>query len=968
MEIFSRLITLILICFAIMFHTCELFAQTADINKKSQLITLIDKEIRMIESLRSYDSTIQFRLIELYAEKIKILQEKENQELISSAGTFNVARKKEYFRQTTGLYHKMRALAKKLEKDNRHYPQIAHVYYIMAINSRDFDQSKETINYLQKALAEKNISPSIKHKSHVALAEQYYNDKTYRSAIVHYQIVIKNTEDQWLTKHYYNLSWCYFKMKEFTPAIESLEQSFYLGRNKLYLSIEDQALDTVSIFHTNGGRVERAIAFFTKNLEKPQSELMKLAERAAKKGDRQGANLSIATAIDFAKEDTHSLIDIHRRSLYIQREFGDKTQYFFHMKSIEVITIKQSINEDVRAEIFEEIRSYTGFIQEKFVKQAKQLSQSEKHNALQEVLKHFDVLINIDRSKKSEMIFFKAETFYAIEDYKSAAKLYISGILWEKENNQNSAIIKKLLDALLSSIEKAQFTHQEQQNYLVFTYENYIQLFPKEEITRAIYPKMANLYLAQNKALLAEKTLERYIQAFIPDQALQQKTAIAIIDYYIRSNNRYSLAKWVEKIRQGHLHFEDDYIEKAHIILANMIFITIKKQENTNTTDESIQKYLDIYKDPHYPARIKEEAAFNLSVMNLKKNDTEQSLKWMTISNKLRDKAKSKLLAGQLQAIATQYYLLQDFKSAIALTEYLLKIECDSSSTRKNELYYQLLLLYLATNNKKDLLDANKYGVNCSLNPSKKTEYDRSILKKVAVYDISFAINFSTAFDLGRSKDLQLLLRNSFWSEIHKGNKKEASIIVKKLIAHYQHTNDQTIKDENDQLLSWYLWEEENSSRSLSSITAMAQAELEKAEFDQNAFSGQIELILEKLNEIEKHSTKFITSTDVNIVIATTSSLAYFFDIFANQLTQLKAKSSSLEFNQSIESAMASISKKLQRKATVLRQNAIGNIKNNEVLSPCTIGLYPQKMEKEKCQNMTALPYIITDIPAHEGK
>lgn len=74
---------------------------------------------------------------------------------------------------------------------------------------------------------------------------------------------------------------------------------------------------------------------------------------------------------------------------------------------------------------------------------------------------------------------------------------------------------------------------------------------------------MKNLYLAQNKALLAERTLERYIQAFIPDQALQQKTAIAIIDYYIRNNNRYSLAKWVEKIRQGHLRFEADYIEKC---------------------------------------------------------------------------------------------------------------------------------------------------------------------------------------------------------------------------------------------------------------------------------------------------------------------------------------------------------------------------------------------------------------------
>ena len=49
----------------------------------------------------------------------------------------------------------------------------------------------------------------------MSLAEHHYNNKDYKKAVKFYTPVIENQKDDWHTKHLFNLSWCYIKLKNY---------------------------------------------------------------------------------------------------------------------------------------------------------------------------------------------------------------------------------------------------------------------------------------------------------------------------------------------------------------------------------------------------------------------------------------------------------------------------------------------------------------------------------------------------------------------------------------------------------------------------------------------------------------------------------------------------------------------------------------------------------------------------------
>lgn len=928
--------------------------------QKQKIELLIDKEIKMLEGLKSYGATLQFRLIELYAEKIKLVQEKENSALLSSKITFHQKIKEEYFKQTTTLYNKMRRMAKDLETKYPNFPQQSTMFYIMAINSRDFDQSRETESYLIKALNDKKLVESIKHKTHVALAEHYYNEKKYPQAINHYQKVVTNTSDQWLTKHLYNMAWCQFKAKEIITAISTLELSFKLSQDRKYLSVEDQVLDAISIFHTNGGKVEQAIDFYNTNAKIPWPELIKLAERAAKKGNREGANLAISSAIKSKGTNQQALLDIHRRSLYLQREFADQERYFYHMKELEKIFIASKQSTDLTSEIFEEIRSYTGFMQERFLKQWK----GQNHNIVtpqrDRIIDHFEVLKNIDPKRKGEMFFYQGETYYAIDDYLKAANYYIAGIRWEGQSTKDLNILQKMLDSLLASIDRANLKTQDLQNYLVFTYENYITYFPIHQTTQVIYPKLANLYLTKNNPSGAEKLLETYRRHYPNDQEQQRQTASAIIDHHIKKHQNYQVAKWVERLRTGDFNFSPDYIEKAQVILANMIFIDIKKDEASSSAEETAKKYESVYGDRYYPNRIKEEAAFNLAIHHLKYQDVKNSLQWLKASNVLRSEEKTLNLLDQIKVMAMHYLLLQATEQAAETQEYILNKECAHSLKTPQKSFIQLMYLYTANKEYKKILKLHQQYKNCINDKEKLLSTLEDLFEEIFIATPDLASTIAQEYQFASTKLELSILFKRFWEELAIKNHSSAEKLLKRINTYVHKDLGKEDKIRIEQLNQWHAWSKKSNTL-FDAHTLKIQKILNMNEVNQDQLNQHLESLLSQLASAESELEIHLLANDQNIAIYSSAQLIKLRIHYANELLALNAQSTSAEFNSSFKAAMSDLAKKLKQKSLKLKDKTIDSLRRTKVLSHCAINLQ-QDIPIAMCEPINYLKLFSIDM------
>ena len=112
--------------------------------------------------------------------------------------------KDKFFKSSTEQFKVTEEYGVTVIKKYPDYKKNNQIFYAMAINSRDFDESKRTDNFLRKAIEANPKDLETVYNSKVGLAEFYYNNKKYSEAIGFYQDVLKNTSNEWYAKHLYN--------------------------------------------------------------------------------------------------------------------------------------------------------------------------------------------------------------------------------------------------------------------------------------------------------------------------------------------------------------------------------------------------------------------------------------------------------------------------------------------------------------------------------------------------------------------------------------------------------------------------------------------------------------------------------------------------------------------------------------------------------------------------------------------
>lgn len=957
--------------------TAPTMAKEPRMSKKwYQLNKLIDQEMATIKSITRMGPRLRWRMIELNTERIKLIREKENKRFLEASPRFRKQKgKKWFFSESRKLYYKVRKDGLNIIKNWPRFRYASEIYYTLALNSRDYGGDKETEKFLLKSLKTAIPRSPIIHAAKTSLAEHYYNGKKYKKAIRYYTDVLKNKEDEWYTKHLYNVSWCYIKTKKYDQAIESAKASFFAStsKEKSYISVRNQVLDSIGFFFVLAERVEEGAKFYVDNVKRPGEFMIKMAKKTAE--DRGYAkaqyvfNAALENSID--KKDLEEEIEIRLSQLDFYRNFKKFENFWETTVALDKINKVRPLGEEFQISAVEKIRSFVGYLQVRFTRNSKTNIENYDEEQKKRIIHFFDVLTRLNPEETDSYRYYQGETFFAISDFKNSFDYYQKSLEHNKikytpkyqkqlaetkklaEANQkqkapaipadvlkkekeeakkkHEALRLKIFDSLLASLENGNFSKEARYNSTVYTYKNHIELYPKNERTRKIYTKLFNLYLKRKEIDNSHTTLESYMAAYKRDKKIQQGMFTQILDFYIESKNTDKIAQWIPKLKQGFLSFDTGYIEKATLILGGLLFDSFQKLDQQGQKDEAAKGYLALFSSEKYPQSIKAKSAYRASILYLDLYKTELAHKWMNTALNLFTPKERFQRKKEILAFVQTLMLSQDFTSSASVAARYIKIYCTSPFKEKNELYRASVQYELIEGNYDKAFANFHQGKKCGI----KAKVRNEILLSMAQYYVRHRqydkyLKFFATYK--NKKWLKTFFHNSFlaiyWD-------------------YYLAGNEKSMKQVTDLYKTIFVKKGAKPRAQIEMETVLAFSKLyprlEKLDvmdlpapnaFKEDVFNQKLEANIEKLKLLTKELTPYIKSGYPHIVTKCYQLLEAKYSKLGNALISYTPQGLPKEYVQGFKGAMAGLGRNLLNEARGQKVTANRLINKENILNP----------------------------------
>jgi|GEM_PF-2706237 hypothetical protein len=683
-----------------------------------KLSNLVNAEIKAIQSIKPLSPRLGQRLIELHTERLELIKKRENQRFLNSTAAQRKSRSKDdFFKHSHKLMRKVKSFGLKQIQRFPRYIGNAEIYHTLALNSRDYGEPADSEDFLNKALSRAPKNSQIVYLIHTSLAEHHYNAKEYRTAIKYYEQVLRNDSDEWRSKHLFNASWCYLKTQNFSKAIDLLMQSYQVSKRPRMVSMNDQIMQSAGAFFVMGNKVQEGIDFYLSHSSQPTEHLLSMAKRVEESLGLRMTNHVLQTSLKEARKRKNKadIIKIQLQRLEAYRSFK---KYDLHEKTAEEINdLYKSLDEEEnvpgKEDAIYKITEFVGYLQIRLSKNAKINQTNNDPKLLNRVHNYFDILTSLNPAQKPFYFYYKAESSFAVSEYKQAANFYKISLEESKENKEftgqkelkmtKDQLQKKVLDALLSILEFSDMDKNELDQLALYTYSNHIKLWPIDEKSRLIYKTLFNLFLEKKKHNHAKQTMFLYSKNYQgkKDRDIQRSMLTQIIDYRIKNKEVNALAAWINKLNTGFLDIEKDYIEKATVILGELLFESYKELQNQGKRDQATLGYQEIYLDERYPEKIKADASFYLGEIQITEGNYTKANEWFLKFYKHASREEIHNKGSTLYNYHLTFAEGQDFLNAISLADNYIKENCQRSFDQKSDFYKnRVYYAYLLGDNK----------------------------------------------------------------------------------------------------------------------------------------------------------------------------------------------------------------------------------------------------------------------------
>ncbi|MBC7712668.1 MAG: tetratricopeptide repeat protein [Rhizobacter sp.] len=667
--------------------------QGFDQERWKKLMVLIDSEIKTIKGNTYSGPELKHRLFELYSEKIKLIKEKENLNLLK-ADPIAVQKhgKESFFKASQEQYKTAQNYALNLITQYPKYARISEIYYALAINSRDYGTSSDTERFLKSAIAASTSESKTMYNAKTALAEFYYNNKRYHDAVAYYNDVLKNNEDEWHGKHLYNAAWCHLKERNFKKALELMKLSFESTKNKKYVSMQEQVLTAIGIFFVQADVPYEGIEFYEANTNPSSPHLLSLALSSMNKSNFNITDEILKAALKDTKKrkDASGEMKVRLTQLDVYRESKKDDEYFTTANAILELHKKNKLDKDDLFMAQNKIKEVSGFMQINLIKDKSKDPVVYNKEDYKKIMRYFDILSSLDKPNKKLYRYYQGETALSTQDYQTALKYYVRSVMNSKLTKDGGEPTRKSLDAMLSTMEYAKLPKAKENEYTIFAFKNFVIFYPKSDKSQAIYQKLFNKYFELNRIKKAVNTLMVYKLNYQGDDKIHREMLTQILDSYIKEKNTDKLAFWIGKIEKGYLNFNKDYIENSIAVLGGLLFNKYQALEKKGQLKEAMKGYESIYDSKQYPKRTKAEAAYAIAALSLEQNKTKESYKWLKKSLDLYEDKDLVKVTGSLFVLAKGYRLLQNFEISNEVALLTARRFCKELYKNKED-FYQLI-------------------------------------------------------------------------------------------------------------------------------------------------------------------------------------------------------------------------------------------------------------------------------------
>ncbi len=679
--------------------TTSLWAQTSKKSRWDELMNLVNQEMKILESAKRKGPELKYRMLELHSEKLKLIHEKNNKTFMEKSKVANVSKQKEsFFAETRSYYQSTKEFGNKLLKESPETRRRAEVLFAMALNSRDYGRDNITEKYLLETISlVKDPHHSLRHHAETALADFYYNEKRYPEAINLYERVIKKSQDEWLPKHFYNVSWCYLKNRDFDKAIKSIREAYSLSKNKIYVNIKDQVLENIGSFYVYAGRPMEGLDFYLDNEKDPIPYLMPMAKKTSDKGHEKETEKILGAAqklidkndwFQYQEELFHSYLDFynHYKRFADHEETSRQMVAYYKRAAIADKDLKKLLKVDLKDDTIEKMRTLAGFLQIKLARDMKADGGSYKESELNIVLSYFNHLIALDTKRKVEYLYFRGETYYSVRRFIDSAPAYVDA-LNEAKLVKNEVLARKSLNSLLALTGMEVLEKELNKKYLIFAYTEHTGIWPRDEKSEQIYSKLFEIYRFDKQDEKASEVVRSYHKAYPEHLKDQQQLMTKVLDMFIDKKDTKKLAAWIHEFKKGFLSFSKATIEKTEITLGNMLFLEYQDLAKKGDKVAAAQGFESIYNNKLYTDKVKFQSAFFASMTYLELGETEQSYDWQLNAFSKMNQEEKLIKRDEQLKMTERTYKLQDFSTSYKLSKFYLDKFCSQKDDIQNRFY-----------------------------------------------------------------------------------------------------------------------------------------------------------------------------------------------------------------------------------------------------------------------------------------
>lgn len=802
--------------------------------KNKRIWNLLLKEEKTIKSLGRLDTGLRYRLLEIESEKLRIIRDRENERVLKTG-----KRTKGYYKETRARAVRIQKMAKAIISKNPYFVHIPDIYYTLGMNSRDLGKHKQSAFYLNKALKLSKGKGALLYKIHVALGEYYYNNKKFKRAIWHYKYVINNMADEWTTKNYYNYAWCLLLNKNIHEGIDALMKTYELSVDRRYIDVSSQVLDSAASFFVKGHRIEEALNFYKKNAPKESEYFIKLAKKTNTSIGVKKANEVYTFAINHFQDIGEINERINVEMDQVSYHLETKEYASFESLSEKLIKEQKILTQDQKKELTELLTQRAGYLQTVISKNG---IYEYKPSDLISINKLFSLLREVNPTLTHKYYFLEGETHYGLKMYKEALKRYTNSLKATKKAKIEEKFKKDLYTSLLASINEGQFKKKEKNHYLIYAYTNFLLDFPAKKESPLIYKDLFRIYLEKKSFKKADKIITIYNKNLKKDLKVQRELFKNLLNQLLKEKNVSLLTTHVNRIRSGHLSFDQKYLNKVTMALGHLLFSQYDLLATSGKFQDAEKGYTKVYSSKVLPNVLKGISAHNLSILNMKRDRSLDAWNWHFQASKLLGPKEINEREENFALLVQSFFDRENFNLSEKMASWYFSKFCLSKKKIKNDVYSTLLISQHFNSKNKDIKNHLTKGSFCRI-------------KAKTIKDGLFFIARNT-FLFNKEKLLKLTLMSG------KKYRDIFSPFIEDLASHYENTYDFDKALSYSTLLSEKSIQRIFSKKQKSERLKNLENELKKFQlrdwgskkFEEVAFNNWLEY---NMHTLEKNMTKY---------------------------------------------------------------------------------------------------------------